>query len=455
MISEQFADLALLSCAIAALLVLSAFFSGSETALTGASRPRMHQLAKQGNARARRVLGLLERRDRLIGALLFGNNLVNILASALATAALVALFGDAGVIYATLGMTLLVLVFAEILPKTYALTHTDRMALALAPLARAVVFLFAPVTHAIQLLLQVLMKPFGLDFTMDFDRRHREEELRGVIDLHDDTDPDSRHERAMLNSILDLDDLAVEGAMTHRRRVGMIDLAQPVEECIDRVLDSPYTRIPVYRGDPDNIVGVLHAKALLRAVRAEGGRAAALDLEKLAGAPWFIPETTTLLDQLQAFRERKEHFAIVIDEYGVFMGIITLEDILEEIVGDIDDETDVAVAGGVRRQPDGAYLVDGSVSLRLLARELDWQLPDDHAATIAGLVLHEARLIPNQGQVFMFHDFRFEVVRRQRNQITLMRVTPPSPDSKNTPEDSHHDMPPGNRDHAGDTAPDS
>ena len=443
---------------ILVLLVLSGFFSGSETALTGASRSRMHMMAKQGDKRAARVLALLERKDRLIGAILLGNNLVNILASALATTVLVALFGDAGVAYATLGMTLLVLIFAEVLPKTYALSHTDKVALRVAPLIRAVVVLFAPITHAVQLVVRGTLKPFGIDLSTELDGEQHEEELRGAIDLHDNEDPETRHERVMLKSILDLDDVEVADIMTHRRRVVMIDLGESVADNIDAVLGSPYTRIPVYRDDPDNIVGVLHAKALLREVRARqksdaaregesaveaGGEAVelkvsdldSLDLGKLATPPWFIPDSTTLLDQLQAFRERREHFAIVIDEYGAFMGIVTLEDILEEIVGNIDDETDIAVPG-VRPQPDGSYLVDGSVTLRLLAREFDWQLPDDDAATIAGLVLHEARLIPEPGQVFMFYGFRFEVVRRQRNQITLIRVTPPADDADGEEDDA-------------------
>ena len=228
----------------------------------------------------------------------------------------------------------------------------------------------------------------------------------------------------MLRSILELDDVEVSDIMTHRRKVVLVDLNEPVNDCVDKVLSSPYTRIPVYRGNPDDISGVLHAKALLREVHARGGNTEAIDLAILASDPWFIPDTTTLLDQLQAFRERREHFAIVIDEYGDFLGIVTLEDILEQIVGNIDDETDVSVRG-VRAQADGSYIVDGSVMLRTLSRDLEWDLPDGDAATIAGLVLHEARLIPDPGQVFMFHGFRFEVLRRQRNQITLIRVTPP------------------------------
>lgn len=410
--------------AILILLMLSFCFSGSETALTATSRSRMHVQSKQGEKRAGTVLRLLERRDRLIGAILLGNNLVNILASALATSFLVGVFGEAGVAYATIVMTLLVLIFAEVLPKTYALAHADRVALVVAPVMRWVVVVFAPVTHTVQVIVRATLKPFGVDISTSISVEQHEEELRGAIDLHDGADPDIRQEREMLRSILELDDVEVADIMTHRRKVVMVDLDHPVKEGVETVLGSPYTRIPVYRGDPDDICGVLHAKALLREIHARGGAMEDLDLAALAAPPWFIPDSTTLLDQLQAFRARREHFAIVVDEYGAFMGIVTLEDILEEIVGNIDDETDIAVPG-VRPQPDGTYIVDGSVTLRTLARDLEWDLPDENAATVAGLVLHEARLIPEPGQAFLFHGYRFEVLRRQRNQITALRVTPP------------------------------
>jgi Mg2+/Co2+ transporter CorB len=218
--------------------------------------------------------------------------------------------------------------------------------------------------------------------------------------------------------------VTVSDIMVHRRNVELIDLDLPSEETVAQVLASPYTRLPLWQGEPDNIVGVLHAKALLRAVRSEGAKIEELDLRAIAADPWFIPETTSLLDQLQAFRKRREHFAIVVDEYGAVMGIVTLEDILEEIVGQIDDEHDVHVEG-VRRLTDGNYEIDGAVTLRDLNREFGWRLPDEEASTIAGLVLYEARRIPVVGQVFVFHGFRFEVLERQRNQIKRLRVTPP------------------------------
>lgn len=413
-----------LSGAIVILLIFSAFFSGSETALTAASRPRMHSLSKQGDPRAKTVLRLRLRNERLIGAILLGNNLVNIMASALATSLLIGIFGEAGVVYATIIMTLLVLVFSEVLPKTYAMSHSDHMALAVAPAVRVLVLVLAPITHTIYVVVRATLRPFGVDLGAELGREQAEEELRGAIDLHEGVEPETRHERQMLRSILDLDDVEVGEIMTHRSNVAMIDISDRHETIVDEVLASPYTRIPVYRGDPDNVVGVLHAKELLRELRQCGGDVTGMDFAALAGEPWFIPDTTSLLDQLQAFRMRREHFAIVVDEYGALMGIVTLEDILEEIVGEIEDEHDMPVRG-VRAQPDGSYIVDGTVTLRDLNREFDWDLPDEEASTIAGLVLHEARLIPDRGQVFVFYGFRFEILRRVRNQITSIRVTPP------------------------------
>ena len=409
--------------AIFVLLVFSAFFSGSETALTAASRPLMHQLEQSGDARAGVVNTLRQRTDRLIGALLLGNNLVNILASALATSLFITLFGEAGVAYATLTMTLLVLVFAEIMPKTYAFRHASAVAPWVAPVVRFLVVVFAPLTGAIQAVVDMVFRMFGAktDDAQGFGPSF--EELRGAIELHSAEGRPVRQERAMLRSILDLTEVEVGEIMIHRKNVRMIDADQPIEAIIEEVRSSPFTRIPLWRGDPDNIIGIVHAKSLLRGIFADSEPSVPADIAALATPPWFVPDSTTLIDQLQAFRKRREHFAIVVDEYGTFMGIVTLEDILEEIVGDISDEYDVPAAGVVR-QPDGSYLVQGSVTIRDLNRRFEWNLPDENAATIAGLVLHEARRIPEVGQAFMFYGLRFEILRRHRHQITSIRITP-------------------------------
>ena len=410
--------------AIAVLLVLSAFFSGSETALTAASRPRMHRLEQLGNRRAGLVNRLREHREQLIGAILLGNNLVNILASVLATSVLLGFFGKVGLAYATVVMTLLILIFAEVLPKSYAINHADRLALAVAPVLRVIVFVLAPVTHTIQIVVRGTLKLFGSELGAQLSLSAREEELRGAIELHKGSAPEIGQERAMLRSILDLADVDVGEIMTHRKNVTMIDAETPPTAIIDEAVASPYTRIPLWRHEPDNIVGVLHAKALLKEVRTHEGRLDRLDIDTVAAKPWFILESTSLLEQLQAFRRRREHFALVVDEYGALMGIVTLEDILEEIVGDIADEHDLPVAG-VRTLADGSYMVDGTVTIRDLNRQFEWDLPDEAAATAAGLVLQEARRIPEAGQVFQFYGFRFEILRRKRNQITSIRITPP------------------------------
>lgn len=414
--------------AIFVLLVLSAFFSGSETALTAASRPLMHQMEQNGDHRAGTVNKLREHTDRLIGAILLGNNLVNILASALATSVLIKAFGEAGVAYATVLITLLVLVFSEILPKTYAYRHANAVAPMLAPTVRLVVLVFAPFTGAIQAAIDGVFRLFSAKPEAADRLGPSAEELRGAIDLHEAEGRPVKQERAMLRSILDLAEVTAGEIMIHRRNVVMIDADDPMDAIVDQVRASPFTRIPLYRGDPDNIVGVLHAKSLLRGLRRGEAETAGMDIASLATPPWFVPDATSLIDQLQAFRRRREHFAVVVDEYGTYMGIVTLEDILEEIVGDISDEYDVP-APGVVRQSDGSYVVQGSVTIRDLNRRFEWNLPDDDAATIAGLVLHEARRIPDVGQAFLFHGMRFEILRRHRHQITSIRLTPPQSDA--------------------------
>ena len=406
------------------LLILSAFFSGSETALTAASQPLMHQLEQDGDHRAAMVNRFYEHKEKLIGAILLGNNLVNIMASALATSLLIATFGNAGVVYATIAMTLLILVFAEILPKTYAFRNANQAARNVAPAVRVLMWVLAPVTTTINVVVGGILKIFGVEFHADEVFGTGAEELRGAIELHAGDAESVKQERAMLRSVMDLGQVQVGEIMVHRKNISAINADLPPEQVVAEVLDSPYTRLPLWRDDPDNVIGVLHAKALLREVRARGQNLAGLDVVSLAADPWFIPEQTLLLDQLDAFRRRKEHFSLVVDEYGSLMGVVTLEDILEEIVGEIDDEHDVSVSG-VSPRANGSYIIEGSVTIRDLNREFEWKLPDEEASTIAGLVLHESRRIPKVGQRFLFHGFRFEIISRHRHQITSVRVTPP------------------------------
>lgn len=414
---------------IAGLLLLSAFFSGSETALTAASRARMHRLEKEGDDRRSRhraaiINRLSQNMERLIGGILLGNNFANILASALATGLFISLFGDAGIVYATLAMTALVLIFAEVLPKTYAISNPDRVALGVAPAIAVVVTVLAPIVRAVQAIIRLTLGVFGIDIGARQSVLSAHEELRGAIDLHARAGAMVKHERDMLSGILDLAEVEVSEIMVHRKNMQMFDADEPAADIIKRIVNSPHTRFPLWRDDPENIFGILHAKDVLRAVREHADDPGALDLKSIATEPWFVPETTSLREQLNAFRRRRAHFGIVVDEYGAVMGLVTLEDILEEIVGEITDEHDIRQIG-VREQGDGTLIVDGTVTVRDLNRQFDWQLPDDVATTIAGLVIHEARTIPEPRQTFMFHNFKFEILRRQRNQITVLRVTPP------------------------------
>ena len=407
----------MLALTVGLLIVASAFFSSAETALTAASDARMRQLANKGNKRAKIVEKLRADREGLIGSILIGNNAVNVLGSALATSFAIALFGEGGLVWATIGMTVLLVVFAEVMPKTYAFTYADSYALRIAPVLQIVVRALSPLSVGIRLLATQIIRP-----NPDA-HENREEELRGLIELQgNDGNADDRERKAMLSSILDLNEISVEAIMTHRGTVSMINADDQVEDILRYVLNSPHTRHPVFSGKSDNIVGVLHVKDLLRAVgEAESGMILPETVQNIASDAYFIPETTLLFDQLQAFRSRREHFAVVVDEYGDFRGIVTLEDILEEIVGDIDDEHDIDLAG-LTPQADGSWLVDGNVTIRDLNRTLGWQLPDEDASTVAGLVLFESRTIPNPGQEFRFHDIRFRIVKRKGNQLTRFRL---------------------------------
>jgi Mg2+/Co2+ transporter CorB len=411
----------LIVLAVLFFLFLSFFFSGSETAMTASSRGTMLRLAKDGNPDATIVTLLLSQRQRLIGALLIGNNVATIVSSALATALLQEWFGDIGVLYASIGMTVLVILFCEMLPKTAAIAAPDRYAISIARPLERVVRILGPVLDAADWLVRRLLAIAGVAPGEPLLPGH--ERLRGAVDLLHQEGSFEKHDRDMLGGLLNLRDLTVSDVMIHRTEVITADVGEPPEKVVEAVLQEPVTRVPLWRGTPENIVGILHVKDLLRGIHEAGGDRKKIDVMVLARPPWFVPETRSLSEQLKAFRRRRTPLAIVVDEYGEFMGIVTLEDILEEIVGDISDEHDVEVPG-VRPLPDGAVNVDGAVPIRDLNRAMDWNLPDAEATTVAGLVIHEARSIPEPGQSFTFHGFRFEVLRRNRNRLEALRITP-------------------------------
>jgi len=416
-------DILLTGASIALLLLLSGFFSGSETALTATSRARMHALEDSGDGRAAAVNRLIRDRERLLGAILVGNNLVNILASALATSLFLRLFGPAGVAWATMLMTALVVIFAEVTPKPAAIARPDGFAMFVARPMRWIVALLAPVTKVIQVIVRFALRLFGLDVDADQGVLSAAEELRGAVDLHHVEGRVDKDARDLLRGALMLEDVRVDEIMVHRKSIQMIDVGEPISTVVREALESAHTRLPLYENDPDNIVGVLHAKDLLRALNEVEYDPERIDIARIARPPYFVPDTTTLQEQLDAFKRKKEHFALIVDEYGALMGLVTLEDILEEIVGEIEDEHDETVQG-LRPQPDGSINVDGDVTIRDLNRAMEWRLPDEEAVTIAGLVIHEARSIPEPGQVFSFHGCKFEILRRRRNQITALKIMP-------------------------------
>jgi Mg2+/Co2+ transporter CorB len=413
------------------LLMLSAFFSGSETALTAASRSKLKAQADKGSAAAARAMKVTEDSERMIGAILLGNNVVNILAASLATALLTRLFGDSGVALATLGMTTLVLIFGEVLPKTYAISSPEAVALRVAPVIRVLILVFAPIVSVVRRLVRGILAPFGVRTDPDSRILSFREEIAGAIALGHSEGAVEKEDRDRLLATLDLSDRTVEEVMRHRSQIEMIDIDIGPDRIVRQILASPHSRLPIYRGTPENIMGVIHAKDLLReldrVLRGEGGRPgrlADLDVLKVARKPYFVPETTPLDEQMREFLRRRSHFALVVDEYGALRGLITLEDILEEIVGEITDEFDVDAEHPVKRLEGGEVLVDGAMTIRDLNRAMDWSLPDDEANTVAGLVIHEAQMIPAEGQVFSFHGFRFEVVQKRENRIAKLRIRP-------------------------------
>ncbi|MHA3913341.1 HlyC/CorC family transporter [Halovulum sp. GXIMD14793] len=414
--------------AVLALLMLSAFFSGSETALTAASRGKLHSLADKGSRGAETALKLTEDNERLIGALLLGNNLVNILATSLATAMLTVVFGDSGVALATLVMTILVLVFAEVLPKTYAITNAEPAAAMVSPIVAIVVRVLSPIVRAVRFIVRAMLRIFGVNADPQAKFLAAQEEIAGAIALHHSEGAVEKADRDRLLGALDLKDREVEEIMLHRQDIEMIDASSPTEEIIAKALQSSHTRLPIYKDDPENIIGVLHAKDLLRNIHKKmsesGGTSVNFDtlrIEEITMDPYFVPETTSLDHQMREFLRRKSHFALVVDEYGALQGLITLEDILEEIVGEIEDEHDTAEVE-IERDGQGAVTIDGAMTIRDLNRACDWSLPDEEANTVAGLVIHEAQTIPVKGQVFNFHGFRFEVMDRERNRLTKLRL---------------------------------
>ncbi|NOR62694.1 MAG: DUF21 domain-containing protein [Rhodobacteraceae bacterium] len=412
--------------AILLLLVISAFFSGSETALTAANRAKLHGMAEKGDAGAKRALALTDDSEKLIGAVLLGNNLVNILSAALATSLFTLLVGANGIAVATLVMTLLVLIFAEVLPKTYAITNPESAAARISHVLVPIVFLLSPIVRIIRFLVRGILRLVGVKTDPEASVLAARQEIADAISLHHSEGMVDKTDRDRLLGALDLKEREVAEIMLHRSDIEMIDADTPSDKILAQCLQSSHTRIPLYSDEPENIIGVIHAKDLLREVHqrfTDQGLETLADFDILAIAktPYFVPETTSLNDQMHEFLRRKVHFGLVVDEYGSLQGLITLEDILEEIVGEIIDEHDED-EDDLTRETDGTVVVDGSMTIRDLNRACEWSLSDGDANTVAGLVIHQAQMIPSEGQVFSFQGVRFEVQTREINRLTKLKL---------------------------------
>jgi Mg2+/Co2+ transporter CorB len=414
-------EIGLLVAAIVFLIAASAFFNMSETGLTAASRARMHSLEQEGSTKAALVNRLLSSPEKMIGAVLLGNTLVDVLAASLASALAIRLIGDVGVVYATGIVTILIVIFAAVLPKTYALAYSDDVALFVAPIMRVIIVILSPATRAIEFVVRWILKftPSSKDDAANILAAH--EEIRGTIDLQTKEGTVARHDAHMLGGVLDLGELQVADVMVHRTKMETFDADDPPQRIVDEIMRSQYSRVPVWKDEPENIVGILHTKDMLSALARVSWDVSKLDIMSFAAEPWFVPDTTSLKDQLSQFLKRKAQLALVVDEYGEVQGLVTLEDILEEIVGQITDEHDIAELH-IRPQADGTVNVDGTVAIRDLNRHMDWDLPDEEATTIAGLIVHEAQMIPEPGQIFTFHGYRIEILRRSRNKISAVRI---------------------------------
>ena len=416
--------------AIFILLLMSAFFSGSETALTASSRGKLRARADKGSKGAETALEITEDGERLIGAVLLGNNTVNILSASLATALFSRMFGDSGVALATLVMTLTILIFSEVLPKTYAITNPEAAASKVALPLRWIIIVLTPLVVAVRLLVRGILFVFGVRTDPDSAVLSYHEEIAGALALGHSEGTVQKEDRDRLLGALDLGHRTIEEIMLHRSQLETVNIDAPVEEIIAQCVNSSHTRLPAWKDDPENIVGVIHSRDLMREVHrltteagGDYGAVAGLDLMSVARAPYFVPETTPLDEQMRQFLRLRRHFGLVIDEYGALLGLITLEDILEEIVGEIEDEHDLGLDDPVTRLDDGSIEIDGAMTIRDVNRAMDWALPDDEANTVAGLVIHEAQMIPETGQIFHFHGFRFAVIGREENRITRLRVS--------------------------------
>ena len=409
---------------ILTLIISAGFIAGVETAITGASRAYLYHLAKKGDKKAQKALMLKENMTTVIGTILVVNQLIIYFIPIISTLFAIKYLstGETAIMQTVIGV--LLVIYAEIFPKMLAIQFASKYALSVAPFIDVVVSIFKPIITILEWCAKNTLVLCGVKMNEVPNSEQADDELRGAIEMHSsDGDEEEAQKKNMLKSILDLGEIPVSHTMVHRKHLKTIDGSLPIEQIGIELMSCPFSRVPIWKDNPENIIGIIRTKTFFRAWKAHQGELDKIKLSELMSTPWYIPETTCLLDQLQNFKKKREHFALVVDEYGDLMGCITLEDILEEIVGEIVDEYDVIVSG-MKLQADGSVIADGATPIRDLNREFDWSIPEEEAATIGGYLMHELRKIPDAGQVYSIQNFKFEILRRQRNQISLVRVIP-------------------------------
>lgn len=406
--------------AIFVLIFISAFFSGSETGIIASSKGKIHRLSINGNGSAKKVEYLLRDKDSLMATILIGNNIANILASAIATSLFIKYFGEAGVFYATIVMTILLLVFSEITPKTYSLKNAEAVALLTVWPLLVFTKIFYPITKIVYIVIKILSKTSGGKgggvIISDFD------ELRGTIALKHKEGSMVKYDRDMISGVLDLNDVSIVDVVIHRRNIESINIDQEIEVIVKESFKINHTKIPLWQGDKDNIVSILNIKKLIKVLHKNNNDLSKVKLRDVTSKPWFVPATNSLRDQLASFRREEKKFAIAIDEYGALEGIVTLEDILEEIVGNIS-ERENRKKHKIIQLKDGFYGIAGEFSIRDINRRLSWNLPDDDTfSTLAGFIIEETQRIPEEGEELEINNFIVRVVKKEHNKIISLQV---------------------------------
>ncbi|MDQ2075683.1 HlyC/CorC family transporter [Marinimicrobium sp. ABcell2] len=414
------APLEILFAALVGLLALSAFFSSSETGMMSINRYRLRHLTKKGHRGARRVTDLLQRPDRLLGLILIGNNLVNIFATAIATVIAMRLYGDAGVAIGGLLLTLVVLIFAEVTPKTVASLYPERISFFASWFLKPLAVLLHPVVVMINTISNGISRLFGIKKTHTSMEHLHPDELRTVVDEAGDLIPD-QHQGMLLN-ILDLEKSTVEDIMIPRNEVEGLDLERPVADLLQQIRTSDYTRLPLFEGDINNVVGVLHLRDAARFMLGDDKDITIEAIRQFSSEPYFVPESTPLNTQLLNFQQQKSRMALVVDEYGEVQGIVTLEDLLEEIVGDFTTNVAEEADQDIIPADDGSYLIDGGTFIRDINRNLDWDLPLDGPKTLNGLAMEYLESIPDGNICFDLGDYRLETTQITEKMIAWVKV---------------------------------